>query len=331
MNNNTKLFLVQMIIFALFPVASLGQNEIELKNKIQASLEAFISELSDVNDEIDPISASIIASEYGRSNYFSFNGKDMKMKHFIEDYSNSDLQRQKVIHTLVLTRQGIVKLNNNKADRRWSVDATLKREYESNPNLEIKDEDIKFIVFLNNDNEHISILDITFQSKPRTFDAAYSDPNEPLYHLLDSIDKKVPLPSGDLSAITNKNSFSARVFIPGMAQLHKGSTGKGIAFIVGEALAVGGVVAFEGLRSSYKAKINTTHDAKVRQDYIDKTNNMQNLRNGFIAGALAVYAWNVVDGIVAKGKRHLEVGHVSMRFAPFATPEAGGLAMNINF
>ncbi len=143
--------------------------------------------------------------------------------------------------------------------------------------------------------------------------------------------KKNPMYTYEPVSVTNKYPFSAQAFVPGMAQLHKGSTAKGIAFIAAEVIAVGGIVAFEGLRSSYKSKINTTKDAKKRQDYIDKTNNMQNLRNGFIAGALAVYAWNVVDGIVAKGKKHVEVGQVAMRFAPYATPEAAGLAMNISF
>jgi len=143
--------------------------------------------------------------------------------------------------------------------------------------------------------------------------------------------KKNPMYTYEPVSVTRKYPFSARVFVPGMAQLHKGSTAKGIAFIAAEVVALGGVVAFEGLRSSYKSKINTTHNAQARQNYINKADNMQNLRNGFIAGALAVYAWNVVDGIVAKGKKHVEVGHVAMRFAPFATPEAGGLAMNVQF
>lgn len=143
--------------------------------------------------------------------------------------------------------------------------------------------------------------------------------------------KKNPMYTYEPVSVTSKYPFSGRVFVPGMAQLYKGSTTKGIAFIASEVIAVGGIVAFEGLRSSYDSKINTTKDAKKRQDYIDKTNNMQNLRNGFIAGALAIYAWNVVDGIVAKGKKHVEVGSVAMRFTPFATPDAAGLAMNIQF
>lgn len=143
--------------------------------------------------------------------------------------------------------------------------------------------------------------------------------------------KKNPMYTYEPVSITDKYPFSAQAFVPGMAQLHKGSTAKGIAFIAAEVVAVGGIVTFEGLRSSYHSKINTTKDTKKRQDYTDKTNNMQNLRNGFIAGAVAIYAWNVVDALVAKGKKHVEVGHVAMRFAPYATPDAAGLAMNIQF
>ena len=143
--------------------------------------------------------------------------------------------------------------------------------------------------------------------------------------------KKNPMYTYEPVSVTDKYPFSGRVFVPGMAQLHKGSTTKGIAFIAAEVAAVGGIVAFEGLRSSYESKINTTKDAKKRQSYIDDSNNMQNLRNAFIAGAVAIYAWNVVDGIVAKGKKHVEVGSVAMHFAPFATPDAAGLALNIQF
>ena len=143
--------------------------------------------------------------------------------------------------------------------------------------------------------------------------------------------KKNPMYSFEPVSVTNKYPFSPRVFVPGMAQLYKGSTAKGIAFIVAEVVTVGGVVVMESLRSSSKSKINTTKDVQLRQSYIDDTNIKQNWRNAFIAGAVAIYAWNVVDGIVAKGKKHVEVGNVAMRFAPFATPEAAGFAMNIQF
>ena len=130
---------------------------------------------------------------------------------------------------------------------------------------------------------------------------------------------------------TDKYPFSARVFVPGMAQIHKGSTTKGIVFIACEVAAIGGIVAFEGLRASYKSKINTTHNAKDRQYYIDNASNMQNVRNGFIAGAAAIYLWNVIDGITAKGKKHIHVGSLSMNINPYSTVDNAGILLSMNF
>lgn len=130
---------------------------------------------------------------------------------------------------------------------------------------------------------------------------------------------------------TDEYPFSARVFVPGIAQIHKGSTTKGVVFIASEVVAVGGVVAFEGLRSSYKAKINTTHNAKDRQNNIDNANNMENLRNGFIAGAAAIYVWNVIDGIAAKGKKHIQVGNLSMNINPYTSFDDTGVMLTMNF
>lgn len=130
---------------------------------------------------------------------------------------------------------------------------------------------------------------------------------------------------------TDKYKFSPRVFVPGMAQLHKGSVLKGCLFIGGEVVALGGVVAFECLRVSYESKINSTHNASIRQSYINSASNMQNIRNGFIAGAVAVYVWNVIDGIVAKGKPHVEVGPAMVNIYPYASPEVAGVGFCMNF
>lgn len=73
-----------------------------------------------------------------------------------------------------------------------------------------------------------------------------------------SFNKKM---KGYNAQLTGRYPFSARVFVPGMAQLHKGSTGKGLFFIIGEATCVGGIVATECMRSSYDSKIKSTHDA----------------------------------------------------------------------
>lgn len=140
-------------------------------------------------------------------------------------------------------------------------------------------------------------------------------------------------PQSDFERVTisEQYPFSPRVFVPGMAQLHKGSTTKGAMFISGEVALIGAVVAFEGLRSSYESKIKTTHNAKSKQNYINKADNMQNLRNGFIAGAVALYAWNVIDGIVGKGKKHVTIGETNIRILPYATSDAGGISLAINF
>ncbi|GHS86108.1 hypothetical protein FACS1894201_06640 [Bacteroidia bacterium] len=128
--------------------------------------------------------------------------------------------------------------------------------------------------------------------------------------------------------------FSPRVFVPGMAQIYKGSTGKGVAFIVGEISLVGGVVVAESLRASYKAKDNVS----LYDDfYADKADNMQNIRNWVIAGAIGLYAWNVIDGWMAPGKKYVGVlSYNNFRIYPYAAPHfngsaMGGLALSLKF
>lgn len=131
--------------------------------------------------------------------------------------------------------------------------------------------------------------------------------------------------------VTDRYPFSMRAFVPGMAQIHKGSTGKGIAFISAEVVMLGGVVAFECMRSYYDGKIGTTHNSDAIQAYMDNARLMSGLRNGFIAGAVAVYVWNVIDGIVAKGDRHIMVGEAACRISPYVVPDAGGVMLTFNF
>ena len=139
---------------------------------------------------------------------------------------------------------------------------------------------------------------------------------------------KNPMDQLEPAYVTNKYKFSPRVFVPGMAQIHKGQTVRGTLFIVGEVAAVGGIVAFEGLRASYTAKINMSQN---KEFYINKAANMSNIRNGFIAGAAAIYVWNIIDGIVAKGKKHVVIGDVNMNFTPYATQNSQGVQINTTF
>lgn len=132
--------------------------------------------------------------------------------------------------------------------------------------------------------------------------------------------------------ITGKYPFSARVFVPGWAQLHKGSKGKGIFFILAETVCVGGIVATESLRASYDSKASSSFDTNLKKKYNNRADNCANVRNGFIVGAAAIYVWNVIDGIAARGKKKpLMVGDAQLRLSPYATAQEGGLALSLEF
>lgn len=130
---------------------------------------------------------------------------------------------------------------------------------------------------------------------------------------------------------TEKYPFSARVFVPGMAQIHKGQVGRGVGFIVGEVAFIGGIVTSECLRQSYDDKVLRTHSFRLKEYYADKAKICAISRDVAIAGAAALYVWNILDGVFAKGKTRITVGEAQLRFAPYVTPETGGLALSVKF
>lgn len=133
-------------------------------------------------------------------------------------------------------------------------------------------------------------------------------------------------------AVSEDYPFSARVFVPGMAQIYKGSVIKGSLFITGECLFVAGIVTSQMLASNYEKKSHTAkYDAEIRKAYIDKANASLTVRNVSIAGAAAVYIWNIVDGIIAKGNKHIVVGNAALAMTPYVDPYSAGLAFNITF
>lgn len=132
-------------------------------------------------------------------------------------------------------------------------------------------------------------------------------------------------------SITDEYPFSARAFVPGMEQIHKGQKTKGILFIAGEAACIGGIVVAESMRSSYVNLIGSTHDARKRATYTDNANTWSNVRTGFIAAAAAVYVWNIIDAVTSKGGRYVKVDNTSFALVPYTTPSFTGLTLNINF
>ena len=131
---------------------------------------------------------------------------------------------------------------------------------------------------------------------------------------------------------TTKYPFSARCLVPGMAQIWKGSKAKGGTMIALEAIGVGGIVASFSMKGSYERLME--EDPKFMQEYSDKADMWQNIGYGCIAFTAAVYVWSFIDGAVARGKKHIQIGSKSYEcaLAPVASPQGDlGLAMQVKF
>lgn len=132
--------------------------------------------------------------------------------------------------------------------------------------------------------------------------------------------------------ITDRYPASARVLIPGMAQFHKGSAQKGIAFIAAEIAFVGGTVFAEVTRSSNMNLINTTNSTDTQLAYLSRVNTWTTVRNVCIAGATAVYVWNIVDGLAAKGKSHIAISnYASLDINPYVDYRSAGMSFALKF
>ena len=141
-------------------------------------------------------------------------------------------------------------------------------------------------------------------------------------------------PMEKISTSTPDNFFSAKVFVPGMAQINKGQKVKGALFIAGEALFIGGIAASFGMSSYYKSRSN---DKSLAQD---KRNAFENWADvawytgwTFVGLAAALYIANIIDGAVApvEGFTLFDENGKRIVFTPVATFDSVGLAMNLNF
>lgn len=129
--------------------------------------------------------------------------------------------------------------------------------------------------------------------------------------------------------VTDEYPFSARCLVPGMQQLYKGQTAKGVAFIAAEVVSIGGIVVTESMRGDYSGKAAIETNAKRKVEYIDNANSMQTARNICIGAAAVVYIWNVVDAVVTKGSKHVVTNNVVM--LPYASSDSFGLSLTYNF
>lgn len=136
----------------------------------------------------------------------------------------------------------------------------------------------------------------------------------------------------DRVQVTDKygvKGFWRSAICPGWGQMYKGSTGKGVAILGAEVVAVGGIVALEGMRSSYVTKAKK--QPRYAQQYYAKASNCKNIRNGFIAGAAAIYVYNLIDAVAAPGSRWIKIKDNGLALYPTATNESIGFALSYSF
>jgi hypothetical protein len=127
------------------------------------------------------------------------------------------------------------------------------------------------------------------------------------------------------------DAFWRSMLIPGWGQLYKGTKTKGGFIIGGEIALVGGLVATESIRASYMKKIAETHNADHIRTYARKADTMENARNLCIAGAAALYLYNLIDAVASPGNRHLITRNKHFAVYPVAGEAGAGIGLAVNF
>ena len=118
--------------------------------------------------------------------------------------------------------------------------------------------------------------------------------------------------------------------IPGWGQMYKGSIVKGISILSAEAVAVSGILVSENLRASYVKKMK--EQPQFLKTYNAKADNWENIRNGFIGVAAAIYVYNLVDALVTDGaKRTIDKKNTAFKFVPVAFENGVGLSAVYEF
>jgi len=105
----------------------------------------------------------------------------------------------------------------------------------------------------------------------------------------------------------NASAVWRSALVPGWGQMYKRSTAKGVAILSSEVAAVAGIFVCSNLSDSYYNKALVERNSRVREQYQDRATTYRNIRNGFIVAAGAIYAYNIVDAISAKGAKRYKL------------------------
>lgn len=125
----------------------------------------------------------------------------------------------------------------------------------------------------------------------------------------------------DFSSIRITSSYGVHglwrsMIVPGWGQMHKGSYAKGGVILGGTVALAGGIIFTESMRQTCLAQISQTHSSTVIKQLYANMSNWAIGRNVCIGAAAALYAYNIVDAIVAPGARRVVVtpGYMAVRF-----------------
>ena len=131
----------------------------------------------------------------------------------------------------------------------------------------------------------------------------------------------------------SSNYGTAPVFmsiIPGVGQIYKGSTVKGVCMLGGVAACGIGALLCENQRKDYKNKM--MEQPEFAKEYSNKKKNWETARNICIGAAAAVYLYNLIDAAIAKGARKVNVKRSNSRlsFYPTISLDGAGVALTYN-
>lgn len=153
------------------------------------------------------------------------------------------------------------------------------------------------------------------------------------YYALFAVSSSTAQPQYDQFSTTTSygGGAFARSIIPGWGQIYKGSPGKGVTFMALEAMSVASIILSESNRSVYKGK--AISQPKHAKEYNNRASNWATVRNISIGVAGAVYVWNLVDALAAKGARRVIVKKSTsdLSIYPSISPNHAGIGLTYNF
>lgn len=179
----------------------------------------------------------------------------------------------------------------------------------------------------------------TINITTRTIDEYWEKSYNTYYcHVLYVVEEK-NFPGGsyaDNIKITTSYGASALFMslIPGVGQLHKGSTLKGTLILGGTAGCATMLVVSENMRTNYKKKM--AEKPSYKEFYSKEADKWENIRNGFFAGTAALYIYNLIDAAVASGRAKVVVkknNRYNLNFAliPYQEYNNSGMRLVMNF